>query len=297
MEYLSGTRAELRSDPRRLLPSARSVISLGMPYYTGGPETATVSRYAWGQVDYHDLIGDRLRALASDLQLEWGPFDWKPCVDTSPLLERSWARLAGLGWIGHNTCLINQLQGSWFFLAELLVSLELEPDAPPPDRCGSCRRCIDACPTGALKPSSDGRYTLDARLCISTWTIEQRGTLPEPARQACGDHLFGCDICQQVCPWNRRAPVSPEEAFVHFNSSPDLAEIAYLTDEAFRQRYRRTALWRTRRAGLQRNAATVMGNSADRAYIQPLRHLAQSADDAVSEHARWARARLEAAPC
>jgi epoxyqueuosine reductase len=212
------------------------------------------------------------------------------------LLERAYAHRAGLGWIGRNTCLINQPLGSWFFLGEVLVSAELEPDSPPPDRCGSCRQCIDACPTQALIPTPSGRYQLDARLCISTWTIEQRGPLPDAHQAASGPHLFGCDICQEVCPWNRRAPFTAEPAFQSLHPNPDLLETAHLSTTEFRARFRRTPLWRAKYQGLLRNVATAMGNSQDRRYLPALQHLAAHDDPAVSLHARASIARLEAAP-
>ena len=214
MRYLTDHRAAMRDDPRALLPAARSVICVGKLYNTPRPystqfddaELAWISRYAWGD-DYHRVLRRGLGRLEARLRERAGAaFESKICVDTAPLLERTYARLAGLGWIGKNTCLINQPRGSWFFLGELLVSLEIEPDAPPPDRCGTCRRCIDACPTAAIVPFG-GHYAVDSRLCISYFTIELRGGIPEERRAGNGGHVFGCDICQDVCPWNRRAPV------------------------------------------------------------------------------------------
>lgn len=293
MEYLTDQRGGLRSDPRGLLASARSVLCVGLLYNTPGPEAHAVSRYAWGAADYHDLLRASLDGLAAELLKAWGPFEYRIAVDTAPLLERSLARQAGLGWIGRNTCLIHEPLGSWFFLGEILISKELEPDAPAPFRCGTCRRCMDACPTQALVETGDGRARLDARRCISTWTIEQRGVLEEEARAATGGLLFGCDICQEVCPWNRRAPFSDEPGFQPLHPDPDLAELSGMTAEEFRQRFRRTPLWRTKHAGLLRNAATAMGNSGDASYIPALRRLIESGDEAVSEHARWALGRLE----
>ncbi|MBI5084291.1 MAG: tRNA epoxyqueuosine(34) reductase QueG [Acidobacteria bacterium] len=292
MAYLADHRAPLRADPRSLLSSARSVLCLGLLYNTPGP-AAPISRYAWGAGDYHDLLRHRLTSLVQSLEQVWGAFEYKICVDTAPLLERSLARLAGLGWIGRNTCLINQSSGSWFFLGEILTSVELEPDRPPPDRCGSCTRCVDACPTQALVPAPDGRWRLDARLCISTWTIEQHGALPAAHRSASGQHVFGCDICQEVCPWNSRAPFTAEPAFQPANPGYDLAELATLTPESFRQRFRHTPVWRAKYAGLMRNVATAMGNSGDPRHIEPLRRLATYPDAAISEHALWALGRLE----
>src|SRR3974390_503158 len=218
MSYLADRRAEIRTSPKHLLPSARSVICVGKLYNGPEPhstsvndvECAWISRYAWGE-DYHDLIRRGLERLAAKMR-ESAEFEYKICVDTAPLLERSYARDAGLGWIGKNTCLINQHAGSWFFLGELLVSLDLEPDSPPPGRCGTCTRCIDVCPTGALVARADGTSELDARLCISYFTIELRGAIPEECRPAIGRHVFGCDICQDICPWNRREAVTLEPA-------------------------------------------------------------------------------------
>ncbi|MEJ5369187.1 MAG: tRNA epoxyqueuosine(34) reductase QueG [Bryobacteraceae bacterium] len=295
LDYLKDHRALLRQDPRRLLPAARSVLCVGLLYNTPGPEQHSVSRYAWGAADYHDVMRSMLERVVAEVAEETGPFEHRICIDTAPLLERSLAREAGLGWIGKNTCLIHQPHGSWFFLGEVLTDLDLPPDSPPPDRCGTCRRCIDACPTQALVPAGGGRYRLDARLCISTWTIEQRGPLPEEAREATGALLFGCDICQEVCPWNRRAPFSQLPGFQPLHPDPDLAELAGLTEEDFRSRFRRTPLWRTKYAGLLRNAATAMGNSGNPRYLPALRKLASFGDEGVREHARWAIRRLEAA--
>lgn len=294
--YLSGHRANLRADPRHLLPSARSVLCVGLLYNTAGPDRHSVSRYAWGAGDYHDILRAMLLQVVREVMEQTGPFEYRICVDTAPLLERSLAREAGLGWIGRNTCLIHQPTGSWFFLGEVLTSLDMAPDSPPPDRCGTCRRCIDACPTGALVPAGGGRYRLDARLCISTWTIEQRGALPEPGRERSGHLVFGCDICQEVCPWNQRAPLTARQEFQPLHPDPDLAELAELTEEEFRQRFRRTPVWRARYSGMLRNAATAMGNSGDARYLPALRKLAAMGDEAVEEHARWAMRRLEAAP-
>ena len=181
-------------------------------------------------------------------------------MDTAPLLERSYARLAGLGWIGRNTCLINQAQGSWFFLGELLVSLEIAPDAPPPDRCGTCTRCVDACPTAAILPGQG----LDATLCISYFTIELRGEIPEEHRAGIGSHVFGCDICQDVCPWNGRAPVTDDPAFAPRHFAPRLEELAAIGEDEFRAMFRGTPLTRARYSGFLRNVAVAMGNARRR---------------------------------
>ncbi|MGH9585283.1 MAG: tRNA epoxyqueuosine(34) reductase QueG, partial [Bryobacteraceae bacterium] len=184
MAYLTDRRGDFRADPRRLLPEAKSIVCVGKLYNTDHPYSTElqdpsrgwISRYAWGDGDYHDVLRRGLEQLAGRIAAACGePLAWKICVDTAPLLERSYARAAGLGWIGKNTCLIDQQQGSWFFLGELLLSLPLAPDMPPPDRCGTCTRCIEACPTQALVPDDSGRFRLDARLCISYLTIEKRG--------------------------------------------------------------------------------------------------------------------------
>jgi len=302
MLYLTGRRAAMRDDPRTLLPSARSVICVGklysapQPYSTrfNAPELAWISRYAWGE-DYHRVLREGLRRLDASLrELAGAPFDSRICVDTAPLAERTYARLAGLGWIGKNTCLINQPQGSWFFLGELLVSLEIEPDAPPPDRCGTCRRCIDTCPTEAIVPFG-GHHAVDSRLCISYLTIELRGAIPEERRSGNGGHVFGCDICQDVCPWNARAPVTGDVAFHPRQFAPPLERLAALTEEEFRELYGGTAVWRARYAGFLRNVAVAMGNRALPQFRGALEKLAASEDAMVAEHARWALGKLAAA--
>jgi epoxyqueuosine reductase len=292
MGYLTDHRAEVRDDPRQLLASARSVICVGKLYQTPWPHTTRfddrdrgwISRYAWGE-DYHDVMRRGLERLEGMLREHAGAtLESRICVDTAPLLERSYARLAGLGWIGKNTCLINQRQGSWFFLGELLVSLEIAPEAPPPDRCGSCTRCIDACPTAAIVPGKG----LDATRCISYFTIELRGAIPEEMRGEMGAHVFGCDICQDVCPWNRRAPVTDEEAFAPRHFAPRLEEMGAITEEEFHAMFRGTPVSRARYRGFLRNVAVAMGNAGAEKFRGPLEALARSEDALVAEHARWA---------
>jgi epoxyqueuosine reductase len=266
MRYLTDRRAELRRDPRSLLSSACSVICVGKLYNTSPRvKDPPVSRYAWGSRDYHDVLRDGLEQMVEKLRgIEM--FDYKICVDTAPLLERTYARLAGLGWIGKNTCLIHEPLGSWFFLGEILTSLELEPDRPPPDRCGSCTRCIDACPTRALVPGGDASgssWTLDSRRCISYLTIELRGPVPEDLRPGVGQHLFGCDICQDVCPWNARAPVTGEPAFAP-REIPPLDRLADMTEDDFREFSRSTPLARPKYAGFMRNVETAAANTASK---------------------------------
>lgn len=299
MSYLTDHRAAIRSDPRMLLASARSVICAGKLYNTPEPYSTRfdaagrgwISRYAWCD-DYHDSMKADLRRLVERLAAELGPFESKICVDTAPLLERSYARAAGLGWIGKNTCLINQARGSWFFLGEILTSLDLPADSPPPDRCGSCTRCIDACPTAAILPQPDGTYSIDSRLCISYHTIELRGPIPEQARSGIGHHLFGCDICQDVCPWNRRAEITADPRYQPRFPAPPLAEMAALTADEFRAMFARTPVSRARYSGFLRNVAIAIGNSGQPALRSAAELLARSADPVVAEAGQWALANL-----
>jgi len=291
MRYLTDRRAAVRDDPRNLLPSARSIVCVGKVYNTPWPysthfdddERGWISRYAWGG-DYHDEMRHGIEELDRRVRACAGTaIESRVCVDTAPLLERSYARLAGLGWIGKNTCLIDQRLGSWFFLGELLLSLEIAPDAPPPDRCGTCTRCIDACPTGAI-PSP---YVIDAARCISYFTIELRGPVPEEHRAAMGPHVFGCDICQDVCPWNRRAPVTGDPAYMPRGFAPRLEEMAELSAAEFREIFRGTPVTRARYSGFLRNVAIAMGNARQEKFREPLQKLAAADDPLVAESARW----------
>jgi epoxyqueuosine reductase len=294
MGYLTDRRAQVRTDPKLLLATARTIICVGKLY--NGPEPRStewsdaeagwISRYAWG-ADYHDVVRRGLERLVG--RLPAGP-DYKICVDTAPLLERSYAREAGLGWIGKNTCLINQEIGSWFFLGEVVTSLEIEPDAPPPDRCGTCTRCIDACPTQAI--TAEG-YEVDARRCISYFTIELRGSVPEEMRAGIGQHVFGCDICQDVCPWNREAPLTAEPAFAARHFAPPLDQLAGMSEDEFRAFYAESPVQRAKYAGFLRNVAIAMGNSGRAKFRGPLEKLAAGPDAVVAEHARWALENLE----
>jgi epoxyqueuosine reductase len=300
MRYLTDRRAAVREDPRELLASARSMVCVGKLYHTPWPHTARfdgggrgwISRYAWGS-DYHAEMRSALERLAELLRARAGAdFEWRACVDTAPLLERSYARLAGLGWIGKNTCLINQQGGSWFFLGELLVSLELEADGPAPARCGTCTRCIEACPTAAIVPGELG-YTVDGRRCISYCTIELRGGSPEEHRAGTGSHIFGCDICQDVCPWNGRAWTTGDEAYAPRHFAPPLDRLAAISEPEFREMFRGTPVTRARYSGFLRNVAVAMGNTGLAQFREPLERLAESADEVVAEHARWALGRLQ----
>ena len=297
MRYLTDHRAGVRANPRQLLASARTVICLGKvynwpaPYSTSFDDStrAWISRYAWGD-DYHDTMRADMARLVESLSAPGEEF--RICVDTAPLLERSYARLAGLGWIGRNTCLINQQLGSWIFLGEILTSLEVPADAPPPDRCGTCRRCIDACPTQAIVPAEPGRYTIDSRLCISYFTIELRGPVAESRRDGIGHHVFGCDICQDVCPWNRRAATTSDPHFAPRQVAPDLAALAALTETVFRDMFRGTPVTRARYSGFLRNVATAIGNSGNARLLPALQQLSGSPDPLVAEAAAWALSRL-----
>jgi epoxyqueuosine reductase len=304
MAYLTDQRAEARMDPRSLLPTARSVICVGKLYNgpqpdikgLADPARAWISRYAWGE-DYHRVLRDGLKRLDDELRRRLGhDFDSRICVDTAPLLERSYARQAGLGWIGKNTCLIHEGQGSWFFLGELLTSLDLEPDAPPPDRCGACTRCIDSCPTQAIVPAppdSSAAWVLDSRLCISYFTIEVRGDIPEDHRSGIGSHVFGCDICQDVCPWNRRSPRTASPEFAARNFAPPLEELASLGEQEFARMFQGTPVTRARYAGFLRNVAVAMGNSGEERFRDPLERLARHPEATVAGHARWALREIE----
>ncbi len=298
MSYLTDRRAAVRADPRNLLPSARSILSVGKLYDSPHPrsteftasELAWISRYAWGS-DYHDLMRRQLNTLVERIR-EHAQFEWKICVDTAPLLERSYARDAGLGWIGKNTCLINQHAGSFLFLGEVLTSLDLEPDAPVEPRCGTCTRCIDACPTQAITPGKDGDWELDARLCISYFTIELRGGIPQECRAAMGRHVFGCDICQDVCPWNARGAMTLEPDFAPRAIAPPLERLAEITEDQFRAVFRGSPVLRVKYSGFLRNVAIAMGNSGDPKFRPALERLAASDDPLVAEHAAWALARV-----
>jgi epoxyqueuosine reductase len=295
MGYLTDRRGDLRSDPRQLLPSAQSILCLGKLYNTDHPLSTQadpaepwISRYAWGR-DYHDILREGMQRIVDRLRAATGAeFEYKICVDTAPLLERSYARAAGLGWIGKNTCLINQDQGSWFFLGEILLSIELEPDSPPPDRCGTCSRCIEACPTDAIVTAQNelGGYMIDSGRCISYLTIELKGPIPQSLRPGIDRHLFGCDICQDVCPWNRRAPFSSEDGFEP-QADPDAQKLSYLSPDEIRLTFRDSPLSRAKYTGFLRNVATVMGNLKREEFRKPLEHLCQSSDPIVKEHALW----------
>ncbi len=295
MAYLTSQVAK-RGDLRAAFPWARSVLCVGLQYDTRHPystqaarERGWISRYAWGD-DYHEVMTGMLDRLLARWREEAGPFEARAYVDTGPVVERAFAAAAGVGSWGKNTCLLHPEHGSWFFLGEIVSELDLPGDAPRPDMCGSCTACIEACPTDALRAP----YTLDATLCISYLTIEQKGAIPVERRADLGRHVFGCDICQDVCPWNRKrrrhggAAFEPREGAL----APDLAELAALDEEAFRERFRASPLRRAKRRGLLRNVSLAMANSGDASHTPALERLANDSDPVVSEHARWALRRL-----
>jgi epoxyqueuosine reductase len=284
-------------------PWAKSVIVCAINYNTDNPYSTQVhdpdrgwiSRYAWSQEDYHDAVLRRLKQveaavhqIAADSQPD---LITRSYVDTGPIVERVFAKYAGVGWIGKNTCIINQKKGSWLFLGVILTSLDLPPDIPAPDRCGTCTRCIEACPTDAfLAP-----YQLDSNRCIAYLTVEKRGAIPEEIRAGIGHHVFGCDICQDVCPWNRKAPITtaPEFAPRPGLVNPALDWLAEMSAEQFREAFRGSPILRTKRSGLRRNTAIALGNSRRREALPLLEKLARDKDEFVAESARWARLQIQ----
>ena len=297
MEYLENRR-EAYTHPRHVLDGSRSLLMLGMHYQTESPADpqpgqGRISHYGWGD-DYHDLIHDRLKQLKAFLLQEAPEANVRGVVDSAPLLEREFAQLAGLGWVGKNTMLISKHAGSWFFLAALLTDLELDYDAPhATDHCGTCTACLDACPTDAFPAP----YQLDSRRCISYLTIELRDAIPTDLREPMGDWLFGCDICQQVCPWNRHAPLSEEPTFQpqNDNNPTSLVELFDLDDEQFRQRFRHTPLWRSRRRGILRNAAIVLGNQKFAAAVPALTRGLGDEEPMIRGASAWALGQIGSA--
>ncbi|GAC1700834.1 MAG: tRNA epoxyqueuosine(34) reductase QueG [Candidatus Acidiferrum sp.] len=329
MDYLANPK---RGNPRAAFDGVRSVIVCALNYNTEYPHSTEragtnssdcngeargwISRYAWGR-DYHEVLREKLDALVTAMRAEFPePFEARTYADTGPLNERVLAKYARLGWLGKNTLLINEDLGSFFFLGVILTTLDLQPERaellPPPDRCGSCTRCIDACPTQALVEP----YVMDARKCISYLTIELRGNIPEEFREQLGTHVFGCDICQDVCPWNRRAPITQSEDFqprtfpaapserqeVSANSLllPRLGWLADMSEDEFRESFRGSPLKRTKWRGLVRNACIAAGNAivprgtiAHTELKTILERLADSNEPVVAESARWALVRIE----
>jgi epoxyqueuosine reductase len=321
MKYLHDAR---RQSPSRVLEGARSIVVCALNYNTQHPRSTEmpldfpggsgprgwISRYAWGG-EYHKVVGDKLDALVEALHKDFNEnFATLAYVDTGPVVERVAARHAGLGWLGKNTCLIHEELGSCFFLGVIVTTLDLAAslgpaEAPPPDLCGNCRLCIEACPTAAIVEP----YVLDARRCIAYLTIELRGAIPVELRAPIGRHVFGCDICQDVCPWNHRAPATalaefePRRQGANSLFEPDLEWLLSLTETEFREVFRGSPVKRTKWRGLVRNACVALGNSGLRPgapryneICHRLTQLGSAEDDVMAEHARWALERLGAAP-
>jgi epoxyqueuosine reductase len=300
----------------RVAPWAKSVIVCAINYNTKHPYSTQaaiensskgwISRYAWAKEDYHEAVLRRLKQVEGELgallnstdsrPLETGDLRLRSYVDTGPLIERVYAKYAGVGWIGKNTCIINQRLGSWLFLGVILTSLDLTrnditADLPAPDRCGTCTRCITACPTQAITAPGE----LDARLCISYLTIEKRGEIPVELRAGMGRHVFGCDICQDVCPWNRKAPITPAAEFEPREGlvNPSLDWLAEMKPEEFQKVFRGSPVRRAKLSGLRRNAVIAMGNSANKKFLPTLKQLIDDPDPVVAEHARWSLTALD----
>jgi epoxyqueuosine reductase len=299
MSYIAA-RQQAYEHPRHVLDGARSIVMLGLPYGSQEPRPpkpgeGRISRYAWGDGDYHDVIHDKLKRLIDLIQSAAPGAKARGVVDTAPLLEREFAQLAGLGWIGKHTLLINKPLGSYFFLAALLIDVELACDEPfTTEHCGTCRACLDACPTHAFPAP----YVLDATRCISYLTIELRDSIPADLREGIGDWLFGCDVCQDVCPWNHRAPRSEEALFQPAaDSNPvDLIALFQLDDDAFRRRFRNTPLWRARRRGILRNAAIVLGNQRAIAAVPALTRGLEDTEPLIREACAWALSKIAERP-
>ena len=316
MEYLAEDRScTRRANPELILPGCKSILVLAIPYYPPtAPEVSEkkkshketlsslpleekptgrgrVAAYAWGS-DYHLILPERLRALAAFIERQAGhPIAYRYYTDTGPILERDLAQRAGLGWIGKNTCLISPKHGSYFLLAEIFLDLELEPDLPiTTDHCGTCTRCIDACPTECILPDR----TLDAGRCISYLTIELKQDIPPELRPLTGDWVFGCDICQMVCPWNRFASVEGDPAFKPREdlSHPRLLQELVLTPKEFNQKYKESPLQRAKRRGYLRNVATAVGNDGNREDIPDLEKALKDTEPMVRKHAAWAIDRI-----
>jgi epoxyqueuosine reductase len=292
MQYLAGHFDE-RTDPATYLPSAASVICVGMNYFVpldpAPPGHARIARYALGD-DYHEVIKSRLFKLADWIRQSAPEAQTRCSVDTAPVMEKELAARAGIGWIGRNTCVINEKIGSWVLLGEVITTLPLAPDDAATDRCGSCRRCIDACPTAAITAP----FQLDARRCISYLTIELKGPIPEEFRAAIGTRIYGCDDCLAACPWNRFAK---DGALMrpHYRAelaAPDLIELLSLDEAGFKKRFAGTPILRAKRRGFLRNVCVALGNCGDTSALPALTEAAADAEPLIAEHAQWAIRRV-----
>ncbi|WKZ40723.1 MAG: tRNA epoxyqueuosine(34) reductase QueG [Anaerolineales bacterium] len=289
MDYLASERSRVRrADPKQILPECRSILVLALPYENSEFKIQNsefkIAAYALG-ADYHDVIPPRLQQIVEFIEEQVGhPVPNRYYTDTGPILERELAQRAGLGWIGKNSMLINPQAGSTFLLAEILLGIELEPDPPfPTDHCGSCTRCLDACPTQCILPNR----TLDASRCISYLTIENKGEIPEDLRLQIQNWIFGCDICQQVCPWNRFSSAS-DPALEPSIPLPVLTSDLLLSSVQFNQRFKRTPIQRAKRRGYLRNLAVAIGETGNAGDIPMLEKAAQDEEPLVREHAKWA---------
>ncbi|MEM8549218.1 MAG: tRNA epoxyqueuosine(34) reductase QueG [Verrucomicrobiota bacterium] len=275
-----------RLDPAQVLPEARSVLCLGLNYYQPDPQRrGRIAKYALG-ADYHKVLLKKLKQLCRVMREHYNS-DQKPYVDTGPVLEKPIAATAGLGWQGKSTILLNKKQGTWLFLGVIFTTLELEPDAPAQDRCGTCTRCLEACPTQAITAP----YQLDARRCISYLTIEHKGSIPLQYRQAIGDRLFGCDECLDVCPWNKWAQRTREAKF-RARSYPDLREMLSWDEETFNNTFAGTPIRRSGYTRWLRNVCVVLGNIGTAEDLPALEQACHHADPLIAEHAYWAAAQL-----
>ncbi len=294
MAWITPERVRLSCDPEALLPGARSIVALGTSYAQPDAEVSgdhgplgRVARYAWGR-DYHEVLPPRLRELAAAISELAGPDTrCRTFVDTGPLVDRAAAERAGIGFVGKNSCILTGRHGSYVFLSAILTTAELAPDSVVPRDCGACRACIDACPTDALLAPGE----LDARRCISYLTIEHRGAIPRALRPQIGAWVFGCDVCQEVCPWNRARPAGAHPEFTAaagVGPTLDLIAVLGMDDAAFRARFRGTALTRAKRRGLLRNAAVALGNTRDRRAIPALVQALSDPEPLVRGHAAWA---------
>ena len=299
MHYMART-AERRGDVRSIMPTATAVIMLGTVYNASRPYSTTridpgdaaIARYAWGD-DYHTVIEERMRGLAGAIEDEAGPFEYRAYVDTGPVQERVYAKYAGLGWIGKNTCLINRDLGSWLFLSAIICDLPLAPDTPPLDHCGRCTLCIDACPTGAIVAP----YRLDSRRCLSYVTIENKGAIPVEFREAVGSHAYGCDICQDVCPWNRKAAATDDAPWQPRPGldGPRLLDLWNRSDDDLRTLLKGSPMKRAGIRRLRRNLAVSIGNSGDPSAARDLSAATEETcrDPLVAEHVAWAVDKLD----